>query len=161
MLKHLLQNRLGNVSVETALIAIFVLFPLLAGGSDFIELIAAKAKLNASLPSFYSYAWNNPATATNMTQLNGILTIINQQSGPTVAFPPGAATASYTCVVPPTPPAITTTQIVQSTPCPAADTQENEFVTYALVSNVQIPMPMPFGLTNPFVMSASGKVQIE
>jgi Flp pilus assembly protein TadG len=155
--------RRANISVEMALIGSFVLLPVVAGGADFLQLIAAKAKLNATLPAFYAFAWNNPASATDTAQLGGILSIINQQSGPPVTFPDGVATGattyhpaiSYRCSVPPS-----VVQTVQATPCPAGDVQA-EFVTYNVMSKVVVSVPLPFGLATPFQLSASGQVQVQ
>lgn len=155
--------RRANISVEMALIAAFVLMPVLAGGVDFLQLIAAKAKLNATLPAFYAFAWNNPASATNTSQLAGILSIINQQSGSPVTFPDGLATGAtsyhpavtYGCSVPPS-----TVQTIQTSPCPAADVQA-EYVTYHVVSSVVVSLPLPFGLAAPTVLGVSGQVQVQ
>jgi Flp pilus assembly protein TadG len=160
---QLTRCRRANISVEMALIAAFVLMPVLAGGVDFLQLIAAKAKLNATLPALYAFAWNNPGSAADITQLAGILSIINQQSGPPVTFPDGLATAatsyrpavSYGCSVPPS-----TSQTMQASPCPAADVQ-SEYVTYHVVSSVVVSLPLPFGLSAPTVLGVSGQVQVE
>jgi len=160
---QLMRCRSANISVEMALIAAFVLMPVLAGGVDFLQLISAKAKLNATLPALYAFAWNNPGSATDITQLAGILSIINQQSGPPVTFPDGLATSatsyrpavSYGCSVPPS-----TSQTMQASPCPAADVQA-EYVTYHVVSSVVVSLPLPFGLSAPTVLGVSGQVQVE
>jgi len=160
---QLARCRRANISVEMALVSTFVLMPVVAGGADFLQLIAAKAKLNAAMPAFYAFAWNNPGSASNVSQLAGILSIINQQSGPPVTFPDGLATAatsyrpavSYGCSVPPS-----TAQTMQASPCPAADTQA-EYVTYHVVSNVVVSLPLPFGLSAPTLLGVSGQVQVQ
>lgn len=155
-------GRRGNVSVELAIISVLVLFPILAGGADFLELIAAKSQLNAALPAFYTFAWNNPASATDTTQLGAILNMLNQHDTAPITFADGKTdsstttppTVTYGCSVPPAAP------VMQSTPCPAADTQE-EFVSYKVISKITLPLPVPFALTSPFLLTASGQIEIQ
>jgi hypothetical protein len=153
----------ANVSVEMALISMFVLFPVMGGGADFVELIAAKSQLNAAFPAFYSFAWNNPASATDTTQLAGILAVLNQHNTVPVTFADGRVdagtttppTISYNCT-PPTGPK----QTGLTSPCPTTDAQE-EYVTYSLSAKVNLPVQFPFGFMNPFQLQASGQIQVE
>jgi hypothetical protein len=157
-----LGNR-GSITVELALTVVFIMFPLLAGGADFLELITAKAQMNTALEGFYAYAWNNPADATDVTPLSNILSKINQQSLPQVTFPDGRADTStsyqpvvtYQCRATPTA-GVTT----QASPCPAGYTQQ-ALVTYTVASKVVLPVPLPFGLASPYPLSAIGEVQVQ
>jgi len=157
-------DRRASMSVELALTSIFVLLPMLAGGADFVDLMCARSQLNATLRSLYAYAWNNPATAANTAQLAAILAIVNQHSLPQVTFPDGKADASttyvpalsYGCVVPPS-----TTVSFQAMPCPTGSQQQQLMVTYSIISSVALPVPFPFGLANPFLLTATGQVEIQ
>jgi hypothetical protein len=142
-------DRRATISVEMAIISAFFLLPLLAGGADFVELIAAKSQLNATLHSMDAYAWNNPGNATDTTQLALILAQVNRRSLPMVTFPDGRSDSSttyqpalsYECNAPGDP-----VQTLQSTPCPAADTQQ---------------MLITYSLSNPFVLNSYGQVQVQ
>jgi hypothetical protein len=152
----------ASITIEMALTTCMILIPLFSGGADFLEIIAARAQANAALNAFYTFAWNNPAAAADTTQLAAILTQLNQHSSAQITFPDGKTTGStyqptltYFCAVPPS-----TTQTSQSTPCPAADTQQTT-VTYNLTTSITVPVPLPIGLSNPYTLAVSGQVQIQ
>jgi Flp pilus assembly protein TadG len=156
-------GRRGSISVELALTVVFILFPLLAGGADFLELMTAKAQMNTALEGFYAYAWNNPGDATDVSQLSGILSAINQQSLPQITFPDGRADSStsyqpvvtYQCRATPT-----ANPTTQSTPCPSGNVQQAS-ITYSVATKVVLPVPLPFGLSSPYPLSAIGEVQVQ
>jgi hypothetical protein len=153
----------ASLTVEMALTTTLALLPLFAGGADFVTLIAAKSQMNAALNSFYAFAWNNPAQATNTTQLAAILAQINNRSLPPITFPDGKSDntttyqphLSYLCSQPPS-----TGQTVQSTPCPSQDLQQT-LVTYNLAANIALPVPLPLGLTSPYALATSGQIEIQ
>ncbi len=132
------RERRASVSVEFALVAVMILLPLFAGGVDFMELISAQSQLDASLQSLYAFAWNSPGSATNASQVNGILAVVNAHSLPQVSL--GAAPSlSY--------------QTAASGP--------QTFVTYNLATTVNLPVPVPYLLGSSFALAASGTVQIQ
>jgi len=133
-----LREKRASVSVEFALVSVMVLLPLLAGGADFVELISAQSQLDSSMQALYSFAWNSPDNAANTTQLNGVLGLVNAHSVPQVSL--GSAPAlSYQTV----------------------SAGQQTFVTYSLATQVSLPVPLPFGLSNPFPLAASGTVEIQ
>jgi hypothetical protein len=144
------------------LVTLFVLLPLLAGAADFIVLIVAKAQLASTLRAFYAFAWNNPSAAGNTGDLGLILSTLNQHSLPQVTFPDGKTdnstsytpTLAFLC----TDTAGVTSQ--QSSACPAGNTQQ-VLVTYQVITKVNLPIPLPIGLTSPFQLVSAGQVQIQ
>ena len=128
----------ASVSVEMALVTVFLFFPLLAGLTDILFIVAAKYQLNGAQQALYAYAWNNPASATNLTQLQSVLNNINKNSLPQVTL------SSYAYNV-------ATPQWGQG--------GSSVSVTYTLVSTVALPVPV--GFTNPFTVSTSGSVQLQ
>jgi hypothetical protein len=154
----------GSSSVEMALVSMFILLPMMAGVGDFLDVIAAKAQINSALEAFDAYAWNNPSSATNTAALGNILAVINKHSLPLVTFPDGKTDGqtSYTPVLTyycTTPPSVV--QTAQSSACSGAQTQAALEVTYNVRSQVSLPVPLPLGLTSPFLLTASGKVELQ
>jgi hypothetical protein len=162
-LQTLRRQTRASLTVEMALTATLALLPLFAGGADFVTLVSAKSQMNAALNSFYAFAWNNPAQATNTTQLAAILAQINSHSLPQVTFPDGKVDStttyqphlSYLCSQPPS-----ASQTIQSTPCPAQDLQQT-LVTYNLAATIPLPVPLPLGLTSPYPLSTSGQIEVQ
>ena len=132
--------RRAAVAVETALVSVFLFFPLLAGLTDFFFIVAAKYQLNGAQAALYAYAWNNPANAVNTAQLQAVLGVINQYSLPQVAL----SSAAYNVATP---------QWGQGGPAVT--------VTYTLVSTVTLPVPLPFSLPNPFTVTTTGSVALQ
>lgn len=142
----ILHARRANISVELALVAVFIFLPLLAGLSDVLFIVAAKYQLNSAREALYAFAWNNPAEATDTTQLGNVLAHVNQHSLPQVTLTSeayGYDTKDYT-----------------SPPWGVAG--QSVTVTYQVTSTVALPVPMPFkGWSNPFTVSSSGTVQLQ
>jgi hypothetical protein len=166
---HMNRKRRGvgnraSTSVEMGLVSVVILLPMIAGIGDFLDVIAAKAQINAALQAFDAYAWNDPSNATNTSALGNILGVINRHSLPIVTFPDGKTdgTTSYTpvltyyCTTPPS-----AVQTAQTTPCGASQNQAALEVTYKVQSDVALPVPMPLALTSPFLLTASGKVELQ
>ncbi len=128
----------ASVSVEMALVTVFLFFPLLAGLTDILFIVAAKYQLNGAQQALYAYAWNNPTSATDPNQLQNVLNNINQHSLPQVTL------SSYAY-------SVATPQWGQG--------GTSVSVTYTLVSKVALPVPV--GFTNPFTVSTSGSVQLQ
>jgi hypothetical protein len=156
-----LGNR-ASISVEMALITTFVLLPLLAGAADFVVLIVAKAQLASTLRAFYAFAWNNPSAAGNTGDLGLILSTLNQHSLPQVTFPDGKTdnTTSYQPSLEYLCTDLSGVTSQQSTACPSGETQQ-VLVTYQVITKVNLPIPLPIGLTSPFQLVSSGQVQIQ
>jgi hypothetical protein len=91
-------GRRANVSVEFALISVFVLLPLFSGGANFMEIICAQSQLNTALQSLYYFAWANPSIATNTSDVAEISTLINTQSLNQIKL--SSATITYGCTSP-------------------------------------------------------------
>ena len=167
-------GRKANVTVEFALVATFILLPLLAGGADFLTMITAQAQLNTALQALYYYAWTNQSAASantssnTITAQNTLITAINSASIFHITLAPGTASGSssnlfYACVNSSTSPAtISALQPYVTSPastCPNGQTLE-EFVQYTVSTNVTLPFPLPLKLKNPFPLSATGSAQI-
>ena len=150
----------ASASVEFAIVAGFVLLPLLLGGADFISVITAQAQLNTALQSLYFYAYTNPSTANNATDAGYIISLMNTASVFTIRLPAtmssGSANASlsYGCFTPPS-----TTITYQTTACSTGQTQQT-LVTYQVTASVHLPFPFP-SLSNPTNLSATGTVQVQ
>jgi hypothetical protein len=138
ILKSLREKDRASISVEMALVSVFLFFPLLAGLTDFLFIVAAKYQLNGAQEALYAYAWNNPTNAANSQQLQNVLAVINQNSLPQVSL----SSAAYNVA---TPQWGTAGQMVT--------------VTYTLVSKVALPIS--FGMPNPFTVNSSGSVQLQ
>jgi Flp pilus assembly protein TadG len=153
----------GTVSVEFALVSLFVLLPLFAGGADFVLIMSAEAQLKTALQALNYYAWTNPSTATNMTNAGYIISLINQQSDFQVTLPTNLSTGgvnggvSYACFTPPAS-ASTTISAPQSATCASTQTQQT-LVTYQVTTSVYLPAPM-LGFSSPYNLSATATVQI-
>lgn len=135
---NLARARRANVSVELALVAVLVFFPLMAGLTDVFFIVAAKYQLNAAQHALYAYAWNNPANAVNTTGIDAVLAAVNQHSLPQVAL----SSAAY------------------NTAAPSWGDGSTITVTYSVTSTVSLPVPVP-GWHNPFVVSSAGTVQLQ
>jgi hypothetical protein len=128
----------ASISVEMALVSVFLFFPLLAGLADFLFIVAAKYQLNGAQEALYAYAWNNPANAANTQQLQNVLAVINHNSLPQVSL----SSAAYNVATP-----------------QWGAAGQTVTVTYTLVSAVSLPVS--FGMPNPFTVSSSGSVQLQ
>ncbi len=152
--------RRASVTVEFALVAVFFLFPLFAGAMDFVQIFAAQAQANAALQALYFFALSNPGQASSNAQANAVAGLINAQSLNKVVFPAtasgGAANGalSYDCIS-------AAGALTASTGTCATGTLQT-FVTYQVNSSVSLVLPLSFfGFSNPFVVSASGTIQIQ
>ncbi len=148
----------GSISVELALVSFFILFPLLAGGWDFLNALSSQSELNAALQSLYYYAWNDPADAQNTTALANFLAINNKSAVATISLPstPGyKPTLSYMC----SSTTGTPTPSTQGANCGTGNVLQT-YVTYQLVATVNLPVPIP-GIANPLQLGATGMVQIQ
>jgi hypothetical protein len=128
----------ASISVEMALVSVFLFFPLLAGLADFLFIVAAKYQLNGAQEALYAYAWNDPANAANTSQLQNVLALINHGSLPQVSL----SAAAYNVATP-----------------QWGVAGQTITVTYTLVSKVALPLS--FGLPNPFTVNSSGSVQLQ
>lgn len=169
---------LGNkasASVELALMSVFFLLPLFGGGVDLIEIIAARAQVNTALRALYSFDWTNPSLAataapqaSNIADLASIVATINAGSLRPVSFPASTSAvtqngtsvngSSYFVCIPSG--STTGNTLTQAAPCGTGYIQQT-WVTYQVNSSVYLPVPMPFVLSNPLTISASGAVQVQ
>ncbi len=164
ILHRLLQRgRRASVAVEFALVTSFFLLPLTLGASDFVILITAQAQANTALQALYYFAWTNPLTADNLTQLQEIISAINSASVYQVSMPAtlssGAANGSFTyaCVTPGTPP--TFTSATGPGLCSSTQVQQT-YVTYKLTTTVNLPINLP-GIPSPFTLTSRGTIQVQ
>jgi Flp pilus assembly protein TadG len=150
----------ASASVEFAIVAGFVLLPLLLGGADFISVITAQAQLNTALQALYFFAYTNPTSASNATEAGYIISLMDTSSVFTISMPAtmssGSANASlsYGCFTPPS-----TTITYQTSACSSGQTQQT-LVTYQVTATIPLPFPFP-SLSNPMHLSATGTVQVQ
>ena len=90
-------GRKANVTLEFALVAVFLLLPLLAGGADFAVIISGQAQLNTALQALDYFGWTNPASASNIADLQNIITAIDSGSVYNIPTPALTASISYGC----------------------------------------------------------------
>ncbi len=159
------RSRRGSVSLEFALMSVFILFPLFAGGTDFVLIMAAQAQLRTAIQALDYFAWTNPGEATNLTDAGYIISLINQQSDYQITLPANLSNGgangalSYSCF---TPPATASTAISAPSPtvCPSTQTQQT-LVTYQVTARVFLPVPLPGILHSPQQLSATSTVQVQ
>ncbi|GLR67489.1 hypothetical protein GCM10010909_21700 [Acidocella aquatica] len=164
LIRRLLQRgRRASVAVEFALVTSFFLLPLALGASDFVIIITAQAQLNTALQALYYFAWTNPLTADNQTQLQEIITAINSASVYQVTLPAtlssGAANGSltYACVTPGTTP----TYAAATGPGQCSSTQiQQTYVTYKLTTSLSLPIKLP-GIASPLTLTTKGKIEVQ
>jgi hypothetical protein len=147
-------GRRASVAVEFALMSVFVLMPLFAGGSDLVILLAAQSQLNTSLQSLYYFAWTNPSTATSTSYVNYTLNLISNAAIYKVTSA-AAPVTSYGCIT-----AGSTTVTYQSGTCASGQIQQT-LVTYKVQTTVNLPAPIPFAFSNPMTLTATGKIQTQ
>jgi hypothetical protein len=150
----------ASASVEFALVAGFLLLPLLLGSCDFLAILTAEAQLNTALQSLYYFAYTNPTEASNLTDAGYVIGLIDKASIFQISLPAtmssGGANAatSYGCFTPPA-----TTITYQTSACAATQTQQT-LVKYQVSTSVGLPFPLPY-LSNPVTLKAAGTVQVE
>jgi hypothetical protein len=148
-------GRRASVAVEFALMSVFVLLPLFAGGSDMVIILAAQSQLNTSLQSLYYFAWTNPNTAATAADVNQILSTISNSAIYTVTSSTGYPATSYGCIA-----TNSSTVTYQSSTCSSGQIQQT-LVTYKVQTTVNLPAPIPFAFTNPMTLTATGKIQTQ
>ena len=150
-------GRKANVTLEFALVAVFLLLPLLAGGADFAVIISGQAQLNTALQALDYFGWTNPASASNIADLQNIITAIDSGSVYNIPTPALTASISYGCFT--LPATASTTIAYQTTTCSSQQTQQT-LVTYKVTTSINLPIPFP-GLKSPWPLSATGTVQVQ
>jgi Flp pilus assembly protein TadG len=167
MLNRLRARARASASVEFALIAVFILLPLIAGVSDFVVVISAQAQLNTALQALYYFAYANPTTAVAYTSASTIayqsyiISQINSSSDYQIALKPNGSynsTLTYYCV---TTSSGTISSVYTAPPTCAANQTEQIYVNYTVTASVNVPFPGPLKLSNPFALSATGGVQVQ
>ncbi len=155
-LRNLLRRfgRRASVSVEFALVSIFILLPLFAGSADMLEVISAQAQVNTALQSLYYFALMNPTVASDPVNAGKVLTLINTTALHQVALGTPNGTLSYDCL------------LANGTTTPTTGTCTNStlqtFASYQVTSSVNLTLPLSiFGFPNPFPLSATGTIQIQ
>jgi Flp pilus assembly protein TadG len=159
------RNRRGSVSVEFALVSVFILGPLFGGGADFVLIMAAQAQLRTAVQALDYFAWTNPDEANNLTDAGFIISLINQQSDYQITLPANLSTGgangalSFSCF---TPPATASTAIGAPSPTTCSSTQtQRTLVKYQVTTSVFLPVPLPGLLRSPETLSATSTVQIQ
>lgn len=172
-------GRRASVSAELALVSVFFLLPLFAGGADLVEIISAQAQANTALRALYSFAWANPGYANTASYLTDITTEISSSSINRVKFSPTgtinvlnadgvtntavtSGTLFYECFLASA--ATTSSNYFTSTtaaPCTTAGNTVQTWVAYQVTSRVSLPVPLPYLTTDGhFTVRASGAVPI-
>ncbi len=149
------RGRQASVTVEFALVASLFLLPLFMGSSDLIILISSRAQLNAAIEALYYFAWTNPTSAADTTQLNEVIAAINASSNYQITQP--VVTTSYVCVTPGSPPK--TTSVSGPGLCNSDQIQQT-LVTYSVSTTVSLPVPFP-GISSPTTQTARGTIQTQ
>ncbi len=144
-----LRARRASASVEFALLATFVLVPMILGCADFIVYLTARAQLNTALQSLYYFAMTNPSNATSTADAGALLTAINARALYKVTLI--SATAENGCV------SSTTGVAFQITSCPNG-VQQNSAVQYKVQTVFSVPINLVFGLSNPVTLQQSGQI---
>jgi Flp pilus assembly protein TadG len=175
-----LRARRASVSVEFALVSLFFLFPLIAGGIDMTLVLSARSKLNSALHSLYIFAWSDPQSAADNVQLQqfiqsidpvlptSTINLINRPGIQNICFDSsGAIDPSALFTANPAGPGVTGpggSGASNSTCTLNGNVVTGDIpvsiVTYNLQSVIQLPIPVPF-LANPLTLTASGTIQIE
>ena len=169
-----LRARRASVSVEFALVSLFFLFPLIAGGIDMTLVLSARSKLNSALHSLYIFAWSDPQSAADNAQLEQFIQRIDPAlpaSTINLTNTPGIQNICFDSTG-----AIDSSALFTSNPGPGGSGASGNtctlngnvvtgdipvsIVTYNLQSVIQLPIPVPF-LANPLTLTASGTIQIE
>ena len=167
-----IRARRGSVSVEFALVTVFFLFPLVAGTTDMLLVLSARAKLNSTLHTLYMFAWSNPGSAGDITQLQQVIQSVDPalptssiilNSSPMVqgvCFNASGLIDPYAVFTPASPGVTGSTNTC--TLFGITDPYDVAVViaSYSLTSTVQLPVPVPF-LPSSFTLTASGTVQVE
>lgn len=157
------RNRRGSVSVEFALVSVFILGPLFGGGADFVLIMAAQAQLRTAVQALDYFAWTNPD---NLTDAGFIISLINQQSDYKITLPANLSTGgangalSFNCLDQPASASTQQLSVLSSTMCPPDKTQRT-LVTYQVTTSVFLPVPLPGLLRSPETLSATSTVQIQ
>lgn len=174
-----IRARRASVSVEFALVSLFFLFPLVAGGIDMMLVLSARSKLNSALHSLYMFAWSDPQAATDNAQLQRFIqsidpalptSSISLTKAPAVVniclhsngdIDSGATftTGSIGAAIGPTGSSSNNNSCVINGNVAPGDVAV-VLATYNLQSVIQLPVPVPF-LANPITLTANGTVQIE
>ncbi len=146
------------MAVEFALLATFLLLPLMALGGDFICVINARAQLNTALQALIYYAWSTGSGASG-TQGNesGIISAINAASDFQISYTPG--TLKYACVTGSNGTYTVPASLSASSTCAAGNTLFY-YEQYTVTTSVHVPFPSPFHFTNPFPLSMTGAALI-
>jgi Flp pilus assembly protein TadG len=175
-----LRGRRASVSVEFALVSLFFLFPLIAGGIDMLLVLSARSKLNSALHAIYLFAWSDPQDAGDQTQLQTFIQSIDPQlpaSSISLANAPSVIGVCFNANGSIDPGATFVSGLVgnvvtgvlgsatSSNTCKMGGmTVPNDvpilIATYKLQSVIQLPVPVPF-LANPITLTAGGTIQVE
>jgi Flp pilus assembly protein TadG len=176
-----LRARRASVSVEFALVSLFFLFPLIAGGIDMMLVLSARSKLNSALHSLYLFAWSDPQNADDTAQLQRFIQSIDPSlpvSGISLTNTPTImnvcfgsngnidSNATFTLgqsgnggLLGSGGPNTNNDTCVTDGQVVTGDVPVS-IATYRLQSVVQLPIPVPF-LANPITLTASGTIQVQ
>jgi Flp pilus assembly protein TadG len=171
MLKAIRQRwrccRQGNVTVEFALLATFLLLPLLAGSADLVVIISAQGQLNTALQALYYFGVSTPGSAVNAVDAGLIVSAINNASLYNLRMPAtlssGQPNPSFTYVCYTT--GATGASVSFSAPsttnnCTSSQTAQY-YANYKVQVTVFLPFPLPVKMASPLTLSASGSVQTQ
>ncbi|MBU6418857.1 MAG: pilus assembly protein [Proteobacteria bacterium] len=149
------RDRKGSIAIEFALISTFFLVPLLLGASDFVVIISARAQLNTALQALYYFAWTNPTSAADSTQLAQVIAAINAQSIYQITNP--TVSVTYVCATPGSTPSYTT--YTSPGNCGQSEVQQT-LTSYKISTNVSLPVTF-LGIASPMQYSANGTIQTQ
>lgn len=153
----------GSIAVEFALVSIFFMLPLLAGGGDFLLILLSRSQLNTALQALYYYAETNPGSATDTTYLTDIINSMNTASVTQLSMPAelasGAANPSYSyyCFTSSSTAPSFTGPYTSASSCGTGTTTQT-FVNYKLSATTHLPVPLP-GSGSSYTLSVTGSIQ--
>lgn len=149
MLRHLGKACDGVVAVETALVAGFILVPLLLGLWDLGQVALGKAQLEEALQDTITYV-----AAGNSGNASGITSAAQAAYGTSISV--STSTACYCVLTNSSTPTAPTSAACGSTCSNSGDLEQ--FMNITVTKTVTIPVPVPY-FGSSVTLSSSGQVR--
>lgn len=164
-------GRSGSVTAEFAIITTFFLLPLFGGSVDMVQYISAKNQLNTALQSLYYYALTyvpgsytsgvaptnlaDPSTIVSATNTNKVLALMANKPLP-LTLVSGYPSISYYCLDQ----SGDKITVSGNNDCTSTYPYEQIDVQYEIQTQVNFIIPIPYILSNPMTLTATGSVEI-
>lgn len=138
------RDQSGSISVELALVATFVLLPLVAGVWDFGRVVQTQAQLDQALAAAFEFAWSSPSNAVNIDR---IVAAAVAAYGASPALTTTHAAISYGCIQAGNTSGASKASYSVTAPDSSSGTCDSgtlaPFVTVSLGTSVALPVPLP------------------